>query len=53
MRGKAAGRSGMCEDMSKTVAKHLTFIYTGNSMFPTLRKGDLIVLEAGQVQPIR
>jgi hypothetical protein len=36
----------MCEDMSKTVAKHLTFIYTGNSMFPTLKKGDLIVLEA-------
>ncbi len=29
------------------------FIYTGNSMYPTLRQGDLIVLEAGRKRPIR
>jgi signal peptidase I len=40
--------------MSKTVKENqLTFIYTGNSMFPTLKKGDLIVLEAEQGRPIR
>jgi len=30
-----------------------TFIYTGRSMSPTLRQGDLVVLEAGRKRPIR
>jgi len=29
------------------------FIYTGRSMFPTLRQGDLVILEAGRKRPIR